>query len=265
MSAKEQSPVFRAAELESLCKAVADGLTGTQIGYVLQQVGYPDPDPGMTKWSRLFNALIERQNETQSGSSVLQFVAKALDPARFVGQSEQLESVLRRINTVLRFRGLEYRDDGVFHKVAAVRTLSEAEQRASRLADAVRGRSLHADLLEFCRAELLESNYFHAVLEATKSVASKIRSITDLRSDSAELVDEAFCGDSPKVRINSLRTKSERSEQTGFANLLKGLFGTFRNPTAHAPRIEWDMSEEDAVDLFTFASYVLRRIDRRQQ
>ena len=41
----------------------------------------------------------------------------------------------------------------------------------------------------------------------------------------------------------------------------KGLFGTFRNPTAHAPKIEWNLEEQDALDLFTLASYVLRRID----
>jgi nitrogenase molybdenum-iron protein alpha/beta subunit len=39
-----------------------------------------------------------------------------------------------------------------------------------------------------------------------------------------------------------MRTK-EKSGQRGFTNLLKGLFGTFRNPTAHARRIKWNMSE----------------------
>jgi len=34
----------------------------------------------------------------------------------------------------------------------------------------------------------------------------------------------------------------ERSEQTGLATLLKGLFGTFRNPTAHAPKVVWATS-----------------------
>ena len=36
--------------------------------------------------------------------------------------------------------------------------------------------------------------------------------------------------------------KSERSEQSGFANLLRGTFGMFRNPTAHEARINWVMS-----------------------
>ena len=47
-----------------------------------------------------------------------------------------------------------------------------------------------------------------------------------------------------------------------FANLLKGLFGAFRNPTAHGARNIWPMPEDDALDLFSLASYVHRRIDR---
>jgi len=70
-----------------------------------------------------------------------------------------------------------------------------------------------------------------------------------------------FSGVSPKLRINALVSASEQSEQRGFTNLLKGLFGTFRNPTAHAPRIAWPMTEEDALDLFSLCSYVHRRID----
>jgi uncharacterized protein (TIGR02391 family) len=78
-------------------------------------------------------------------------------------------------------------------------------------------------------------------------------------------VDEALSGDSPRLRINAFTSDSEKSEQKGFANLLKGLLGVFRNPTAHSPRLVWRMSEEDALDLFTFASYAHRRIDRAQR
>jgi uncharacterized protein (TIGR02391 family) len=82
-----------------------------------------------------------------------------------------------------------------------------------------------------------------------------------LQSDGAPLVDEALGGDAPKLRINDLSTDTHRSEQRGFVNLAKGLFGTFRNPTAHAPKLEWPLTERDALDLFCLASYIHRRID----
>ena len=107
----------------------------------------------------------------------------------------------------------------------------------------------------------MQENYFHAVFEATKSVAQKIRDRTGLTGDGAEIVDQAFRISSPLLAINSLRTETEQSEQKGFANLLKGMFGTFRNVTGHAPKIMWPISEQDALDLLTMVSYLQRRLD----
>jgi hypothetical protein len=54
-------------------------------------------------------------------------------------------------------------------------TIDEAKVRANRLRSELERRHVHSDVLAFCRAELLQENYFHAVLEATKSVSEKIR------------------------------------------------------------------------------------------
>jgi uncharacterized protein (TIGR02391 family) len=154
------------------------------------------------------------------------------------------------------------RADGRFAVVSTATTLSEAEVRAHRLRAALSSHGVNADVVAFCRAELVQQNAFHAVLEASKSVAEKLRCRTGLQSDGAQLVDEALSGDSPRLRINAFTSDSEKSEQRGFTNLARGLFGVFRNPTAHTPRVAWSMSEEDALNLFSLASYVHRRIDR---
>jgi len=260
---KNRDP-FGSEDLEALCKILADtdtGLTGTEIGHILAQIGVIDTDPMMTKWRRLYNALSENQNKRQDGKRVLSFIAKALHPTRYINKSEHYELKLKDANKVLAFHGLEFRDDGKFHTIKPVSTLAEAEKRAQKFKTSVFDRNLHKDLLRFCGAELLQDNYFHAVLEATKSVASKVRSMTGLNSDGSRLIDDAFGGTSPILKINAFKTDTDKSEQKGFVNLAKGLFGTFRNPTAHAPKIEWDLEEQDALDLFTLASYVLRRID----
>ena len=78
-------------------------------------------------------------------------------------------------------------------------------------------RNVHDDVLRFCRAELLDRNYFHAVLEAWKSVADKLRNISGLSGDGAHLV-ETECGISasrPKVAFNSLANEWEESETQG--------------------------------------------------
>jgi len=99
------------------------------------------------------------------------------------------------------------------------------------------------------------------VQEAAKSIFDKLRRLTGLGEDGAQLVDKALCGGSPVLAINGLATDSERSEQTGFANLIKGTYGMFRNPTAHEARIKWHMARDDAEDLLSLASLIHRRLD----
>jgi uncharacterized protein (TIGR02391 family) len=48
-------------------------------------------------------------------------------------------------------------------------------------------RQVHPDIFRFCRAELMQQHYFHAVLEASKSLAGKIRDPTGLQGDGAAL------------------------------------------------------------------------------
>jgi uncharacterized protein (TIGR02391 family) len=120
---------------------------------------------------------------------------------------------------------------------------------------------VHPDILRFCREELLADNYFHAVLEATKSVADKLRTRTGLADGGAPLVDRALAGELPLLAINPFRTEREKSEQRGFANLVKGIFAMFRNTTAHAPKITWAVNKEDAEEVFTLLSLVHKRID----
>jgi uncharacterized protein (TIGR02391 family) len=262
--ANQDVRAFKAGELERLCKVLAEtqnGLTGSQIGEKLGQAKIADVDPVNTKWKRLRSALATRQRKDGRGNCVLSFVGHALEPARFLGNTSAFEAFRRDVNGVLSYLGLEYAEDGKFHKVAAAQTLSEAEARAGRLRAALSARGAHSDVIAACKRELLADDCFHAVLEASKSVAEKIRIRSGLVNDGAALVNDAFLVKPPLLRINALQTDSEWSEQKGFAQLMIGLFGTFRNPTAHTLRTAWRMNEADALDLFTLASYVHRRVD----
>ncbi len=71
-----------------------------------------------------------------------------------------------------------------------------------------------------------------------------------------------FPAASPQIRFNSLATEWERSEQTGIATLVKGLFKSFRNPAARAPKVAWATSRSDALDMLTLASMLHRRLDK---
>lgn len=257
-------PSLSPAHLEAVCLALGDtstGLTGTEIERLLAQAKVKDTDPDHSKWKRLFNALAARQNADRHADRVFGFISIALAPARYAGKQAIFELRRQAVNVPLAFVGFEFGADGRFRPVARAATLSDAEGRANRLRAGLSARGVHPEILTYCRAELVQGNSFHAVLEATKSVAARLRALSGLESDGASLIDEALAGDDPILLINSWVTDSEKSEQKGFATLTKGLFGTFRNPTAHTPRIAWPMAEADALDIFTLCSYCHRRLD----
>jgi len=257
-------PEFDEAILRKICDILGDtytGLTGSEIGQLLQDCGIDDPFPSMTKRHRLSEALSRRQRQDRCGNNVVAFIYTAMNPVRYVGNHELFVERRSLLNQVFAFAGYALGEDGKLRKVEKAYTLTEAQERASRLRKELIARRVHPDVLRFCHAELLQDNYFHAVFEATKSVADKIREKTGLTSDGAKLVDEAFGGKEPLLAFNTLQTETERSEHTGLMNLMKGLFGVFRNTTAHAPKIKWAINEQDALDMLTLTSLIHRRLD----
>ncbi len=242
---------------------LAEAVTGSQIPNLIAPLKVPESpgDEQNTKWKRLFNAVATRQNRQHDGQPLLRLISEVMAPVRF-GSQDDFGTTRALINERLLLSGFQVREDGKIKPVRAAATLAEAQQRADDLRVELSRRCVHPDVLRFCRAELLQQNYFHAVLEASKSVADKLRSRAGVSGDGSPLVD-ATCslGSGPRIAFNSLATEWERSEQTGIGTLMKGLFSTFRNPAAHAPRVLWATSRTDALDMLTLASMLHRRLD----
>lgn len=257
-------PCFDTAQLEAACKVLADttnGLTGDEIGHILADMRLPDPDAGFTKWKRLFNALAQAQNNNNVGNDLIRFINRAMAPVRYVTKRELFEWRRDGLNVALAFAGYAVREDGKVVHTTRETTLSGALARANRLRSLLETRGTHSEVFKYCRAELLEENYFHAVLEAVKGIAERIRQLSGLGTDGAELVNQVFSTKAPILALNSLQTEAEISEQKGIANLLVGIFGAIRNPTAHAPKVIWAMPEQDAIDVFALLSFVHRKLD----
>lgn len=257
-------PTFSEDQLVAICKILGDthtGLTGSEIHDLLIRLGIEDPYPGMTKHRRLFEALIKRQGKDSCGNNIVNFIQAAISPIRYINNADLFRNKQNELNNVLSFCGYQVEENGLLKLVQKVTNLTQVEQRAKNLRDKLVVRNVHGDVLKFCKVELLQNNYFHAVFEATKSVAEKIRIKSGSNNDGSALVDEVFNVNKPILAMNTLSTNTEKSEQKGFANLLKGLFGTFRNTTAHAPKITWDINEQDALDILTLVSLLHRRLD----
>lgn len=239
-----------------------DDPTGGELRRDLTEARLPIGDES-TKWRMLRESFELAQRRDASANGVLRFVKLALDPARELGAGDFRELRIA-VNEILLLSGLELKDDGRLLPVAAARTADDARARADRLKSRLRARGVHVDVLRFCRAELLRRNYFHAVLEASKSVSAKIRDRTGLTTDGTELADQAFTlkNGMPPLAFNALQTPSQRSAHSGYAHFVRGVVGAFRNPTAHDPKVDFDLGEEDAIDMLATISMVHRRLDQ---
>lgn len=226
----------------------------------MNQRGMDDISGESTKWRRLNYVFLDVQQKDQSANRIIAFIQDVMTPTRFIGKAENFSNHRVELNTVLAFCGLQLREDGLFIKISPATTLKEAEKRAQTLGAKLKGRIIHDQVLKYCRAELMHDNYFHAVFEATKGLAQRIRELSGVQLEGAKLVEKVFSIDSPILAINTLQSELEQSDHKGFSALLKGCFQGVRNRLAHEPRLLWD-GENDAADYLSLISLMHRKLD----
>ena len=269
-TAATRHPSWQPSIVQGMCNVLAStewpGLTGGEISRLLTMLCISDVSPGASKRDRLWSALMTKQQADTASNCIIRFINQAMAPARYLQDPARFEALKDGLAEPLVLVGLRVNDHGqVARAKATAATLDDVAKLANRLRTELRRRNVHADVLLYCEEELLRKSMFHAVFEAAKGVSERLRQLSGSTLDGAELVDHCFSARAgiPIVRINSFRTDSEASEHRGFANLLRGVFGTFRNPPAHTPRATggWSITESDALDLFSMLSLLHRRLD----
>lgn len=264
MAKKIFSPID-GGTLEGIARILGNteyGLTGTELSRFIPEAGLNDIDPTNTKWKRLFNSFINYQNQNKNSNLILKFTNITMKPSRFIGESERFEFMRGELNKRLSFIGLTLNEAGVFNPIDTSKTIREAEQRVNRFKSKLENRNIHSKIYEYCNTELIAENYFHSVFEAVKSIFEEIRRKSNLTLDGGELIDRVFSVSNPILKINKLQSGTDISEQKGFANLLKGVFGMFRNTTAHASKIVWNIDEDEALDIMTTVSLIHKKIEK---
>ena len=74
---------------------------------------------------------------------------------------------------------------------------NQAELRVRTIKSKFQSRRMHPEVFKYCRTELMQDNYFHAVFEATKGLAQRIRDMSGIQADGAALIDPVFSESSP--------------------------------------------------------------------
>jgi uncharacterized protein (TIGR02391 family) len=254
---------FDETAIRSFANIISDILTHREIANHLGIAGIEDTGPNGNKTERIYQALVDRQKKDRCGNNVLGFILKVINPKRYSDEVD-FERHRTRINEKLAYEGYEIGKDGKEKEVNKAKTISEAKERSSKIKNKIGGLQIHSEIIPYCEEEWLKENYFHAILEITKSIAVKMRALSGYVSDGSELVDECFGlgkDKKPMLAFNFLNTPSEESEHKGFANFLKGFFSMYRNPKAHNPKITEDTQLNEMTEVLVIASIIYRRLE----
>ena len=136
--------------LEHVVEGIADvlgetngGLTGGEIGWLLQQCHMNDIEPTATKRHRLSIALLARQAHDRAANCVIHFIAETTQPVRYRTDPALFTARQDALGEVLVFIGLRISDEGKVATGGKATTLTEAARHANALRTELRRRGLH--------------------------------------------------------------------------------------------------------------------------
>lgn len=120
-------------------------------------------------------------------------------------------------------------------------------------------RNIHPSIAEVSRSLFDDGHFAQATFEAFKFVDKEIQRHSGCGDAGFKLMMQAFAETSPLIKLNHLRTTSEKDEQKGFQFLFAGSMLAIRNPRGHEIRVK--DTPDSCLDHLALASLLLRRLE----
>ena len=117
----------------------------------------------------------------------------------------------------------------------------------------------HPKVVETSKSLFETGHYAQAIFEAFKAINNFVKEKTGQSLDGRDLMAKVFREQDPLIKLNKLKTRSERDEQEGFKFLFMGAMVGIRNPKAHDNVIQTDPYK--TLEYLSFASLLMRRIE----
>lgn len=255
--------------IEKITRILGELVTGTDITNILAKNRWKDHDTETgvraisTKRKRLEASMIHEINTKNSTQPFFRLIEEIMNPVEFANAKDTWYTNLENINFILRFYGYELTDGGKVQSTTTTKTYTEGLERSTNLLDKLKSQGVHENIIKYCTPELLKENYFHAILEASKSVFDRIRIMTNSSLDGNTLINEAFVVKRPSIIIkgNLLSNDNEKSLYLGLKSLLNTICYLYRNPTAHSPKLFNEKNESDALTAFMLISLAHHQLD----
>jgi uncharacterized protein (TIGR02391 family) len=118
---------------------------------------------------------------------------------------------------------------------------------------------LHRDVANASLDHYRARDFRNAVLDGVIAVFDKLRRRIGSTADGERLINDALSLQNPRLILTTLADDSGRSDQIGFMQIFKGVYGGIRNPKAHT--LDHTLDELSAAQYLVLASALARRID----
>jgi uncharacterized protein (TIGR02391 family) len=120
-----------------------------------------------------------------------------------------------------------------------------------------------SELRSVTRTLFVDGHYSRAVEEAYKCVNNTVKAKSGLSADGQDLMNQALSIKNPVLRLNALKTESQRDEQLGYMLSLGGCMTGIRNPRAHEHQL-WD-SPDVALEMMAWANHLMRIVGKAKR
>lgn len=118
-------------------------------------------------------------------------------------------------------------------------------------------------LRDTCRQLFLNGHFALAVEEAFKCINNHVKKRSGLTNDGADLMRSTFSPKKPVLKLNNLKTKSQRNQQLGYMDIFAGSMTGIRNPRAHEHKY---LDEQHvAIEMLSLANHLIRLVNNSKK
>ena len=210
--------------------------------------------PGWNSREALRTKLFELQNKFGTGP-ILKLITDVCDPQEYINKPDKHQKIVQKFNAYLKFSSIK------IDKENKLVPISKTTPKTAN-SNLFKARSFHPKVVRHAKQQFTDGHYFDAVDECCKAFEKYVAEKSKTTRRGYKLMSEFLNNNNGLLKLNSGKTQTELDSQEGLMHLCMGLVLGIRNPVEHEPQLDYNISEQDALDVLSFISYLYRQIDK---
>lgn len=252
------------SKIETISQIIASILTGSSITSMFNSLGdirENEFEQKGTKWRRIQSACNIWQSKYNCSNKIIEMIEYVMRPSKYVHDLQAFEINRGNLNLQLSFIGLFIDKKGTVIPTPKATTIQESREKIDFLLSKLQDRNVHPKIVQICKPDIINEDYFSLIFESSKCIYDKIRELTGLNKDGNQLIHFCFDDSLPIIIFNKMITQSEKDEYTGFRQLLFSIGNMFRNPKAHELKFFSYTNLDECLDIICLISFALKKLD----